>query len=301
MTIITKNLTLAVAAGIFGLTALSWGASSYAATGKKAGWLPQLLEKAPVADPDTIPKNTSLWDAHKRGKLIYGGAKTQKLFSLTNPISGELEGFDATLAKLLAKYVTGNSKPETVLVTTATRESLLQNGSVDVVIYTYSNIGNRAELVDFAGPYFISGQSIATREATTDINSLDDLSGKSVCTTKGNSAYNIVMESVPNVKFVMMDTSTECETLLRQSRVDAEIQDRPLLLGQVEQGGLRLADGIFTTSPYQIGLPKESPEAVEFVEQWIALLVESGLWDEVFDNTLGKINGAHAADHKPMN
>ncbi|MEO6985995.1 MAG: transporter substrate-binding domain-containing protein [Paralcaligenes sp.] len=257
-------------------------------------WRASVIARAPVADPKDIPKDSSLWDAHRAGKLTYGGSKTQKLFSLQNPITGELEGFDATMALLLAKYVTGKPVVEEKIVTSETREALLNNKSIQAVLYTYSITPEREKKVDFAGPYFISGQSIAVREATNDIAKLEDLAKRKVCVTKGGTAYLTMTKRVPTADLITLESSGECETTLRQGRVDAEVQDRAVLLGQVSKGGLKLVGSTITYEPYGIGLPHNSAKSVAFLNNWLKTLIKDDIWQEVFDHTLGQAKGAKA-------
>lgn len=274
-------------------------ASAPSAKTASDGWRQRLLDRAPVADPASIPKDTTLWDAHQNGKLVYGGSKTQKLFSLQNPMTGELEGFDATMALLLAKYLTGKPEVEEKIVTSATREALLNNKTVEAIFYTYSITPEREKKVGFAGPYFISGQAIAVREETNDIAKLSDLDKKKVCVTKGGTAYLTMAKHVPTAELITLESSGECEATLRDGRVDAEVQDQAVLLGQTAKGGLKLVGEVITYEPYGIGLPQGSPEAVEFVNAWLKEIIKSGIWKEVFDNTVGTAKGAQINIPKP--
>lgn len=276
------------------LTAAAASSLLCAAPGAAAAedWREALLAKAPVAYPGDIPKDSSLWEAHKNGKLVYGGSKTQKLFSLENPITGQLEGFDATMALLLAKYVTGKPSVEVKIVTSATREALLNNKTVEAVFYTYSITPERQNKVDFAGPYLLSGQSIAVRSDNTTIHKLEDLANRKVCVTKGGTAYLTMTKRVPSAQLITLDSSTECEATLRQGRVDAEVQDRPVLLGQVKAGGLKLVGDALTYEPYGIGLPHNSPAEVAFVNNWLELLIKDGIWQQAYAHTLGQVPGA---------
>src|SRR5699024_9701546 len=90
------------------------------------------------------------------------------------------------------------------------------------------------------------------------------------------------------------ESSTECEAALRNGRVDAEVQDRAVLLGQVAKGGLKLVGDTLTYEPYGIGLPNNSPEAVEFLNNWLQMLIDQGVWQKVYKNTLGKVAGSKA-------
>lgn len=292
-----RALALAAVLPLAVLVAACGGSSQ--GLGDESEWRSDVLEEAPVADPQSIPKGTSLWEAHQSGTLTYGGSKTQKLFSLMNPTNGELEGFDATMAMLLAKYLTGKPDVDEKIVTSETRESLLSNGTIQAAIYTYSITPDRDQLVDFAGPYFISGQSIAVHEDNDDVHELADLAGKTVCVTKGGTAYLTMKQKVPDAELVTLESSTECEEMLRQGRVDAEVQDRAILLGQVAKGDLKLVGETITYEPYGIGLPNNSPEAVKFLNEWLDQLIESGVWQEVYDNTVGEAPGAKATVPEP--
>lgn len=285
---IDRKSALSLALAALAASAVVYSAPSAAAP----DWREALLASAPVANPGDIPKDSSLWDAHQNGKLVYGGSKTQKLFSIENPITGKLEGFDATMALLLAKYVTGKPSVEVKIVTSATREALLNNKTVQAVFYTYSITPERQNKVDFAGPYLISGQSIAVRSDNDTIHKLEDLANRKVCVTKGGTAYLTMTKRVPSAQLITLDSSTECEATLRQGRVDAEVQDRPVLLGQVKAGGLKLVGDTLTYEPYGIGLPHNSPAEVAFVDNWLKLLIKDGIWQKVFDNTLGQVPGA---------
>lgn len=254
-------------------------------------WRDELLAAAPVANPADIPKGTTMWAAHKRGTLVYGGSKSQKLFSIRNPFTGQLEGFDATLAMLLAKYLTGAPNVDTKIVTSETREALLENRTIDSVFYTYSISPEREKKVDFAGPYFISGESIGVQPKTRDVHRLADLAGQKVCVTKGGTGYQTMTSEVPRADLVTLESSTECEKMLEEGRVYAQVQDRAILLGQAAKGNVRVVGGRLTYEPYGIGLPKGSPKAVAFVNDWLKTLIRKGIWRKAYDHTVGRVPG----------
>ena len=58
------------------------------------------------------------------------------------------------------------------------REPFIQNGTVDMVVATYTINDTRKQVVDFAGPYFVAGQDIMVARATPTIKGPDDLNGK---------------------------------------------------------------------------------------------------------------------------
>ena len=63
------------------------------------------------------------------------------MFSLASTSGGQPTGFDAGLTQLLARYILGEGgeeKVDYVDTTVETRETMVQNGTVDCVIATYS-------------------------------------------------------------------------------------------------------------------------------------------------------------------
>src|SRR5947209_13904176 len=71
-----------------------------------AGVVPQsVYDAAPVAAASDIPAGSIMAKIRDRGHLAVGGALDAPLLSQQNPVSGKVEGFDADLAKLLAKYI----------------------------------------------------------------------------------------------------------------------------------------------------------------------------------------------------
>ena len=48
----------------------------------------------------------------------------------------------------------------------ANREPFLENGTVDMVVATYTINDERDQIVDFAGPYYVAGQDIMVPAGT---------------------------------------------------------------------------------------------------------------------------------------
>ena len=82
----------------------------------------------------------------------------------------------------------------------ANREPFIQDGKVDLVVATYTINDERKAVVDFAGPYYVAGQTIMVKAANTDINGPDDLDGKTVCTVEGSTPAANIEENYPDVK-----------------------------------------------------------------------------------------------------
>src|SRR5690625_7093050 len=85
-------------------------------------------------------------------------------------------GFDVDVAKaVLAEMGYEEDQIEWAEAPTPQRENMLENGQVDMIFATYSITEERAERVDFAGPYFMAGQDILVRVDEEDITEPEDL------------------------------------------------------------------------------------------------------------------------------
>src|SRR5262249_26846506 len=103
--------------------------------------------------------------AEQRGVLVVGVKADQPgLSRLVDPERQVYEGFDVDLARYIAADL--GFKPSQVQFTTvqtASRELVLQNRTVDLVVASYSMTPERAHEVTFAGPYYLAGQDFLVR------------------------------------------------------------------------------------------------------------------------------------------
>ena len=88
---------------------------------------------------------------------------------------GEPEGSGSAGGGELGEFDEGSI--EWVETVSANREPFIQEGTVDLVVATYTINDDRKELVSFAGPYDNAGQALLVMSDTTDITGPDDLAG----------------------------------------------------------------------------------------------------------------------------
>ncbi|MCC9311481.1 glutamate ABC transporter substrate-binding protein [Kitasatospora sp. RB6PN24] len=283
-------LTMTVAAG---LTACSSSSGKMPPPPGSSGSQPgdsyqQVIDGAPVAAASDIPAGSLMAKIKARGTLNVGGTDAAALFSLKDPVSGKVTGFDAGLTDMLAKYILGKPSVNRVQVDVSTREVLLQNGTVDSVIATYTITPARAQKVGFAGPYYSSGDAILVRSSDTGITQASDLNGKSVCTETSSTAANDIKQFAPSAKVVLFQTNAECQQAVEQGRTDAYVLDQALLLGDAARDkNVKVVGRPFTDEPYGIGVPLASPEMKTFVDNWLKLIESDGEWAKLWKATIG--------------
>ncbi|GAA3429521.1 glutamate ABC transporter substrate-binding protein [Streptosporangium sandarakinum] len=284
-----KRVAAVAAVSMIGLSACSGTDSAAPAVPgePKAG---DLLADAPVAAAADILPGSTMEKIKKRGELIVGGSLDAPLLSQQNPVSGEVEGFDADMGKALAKYIIGEPKVKIVNSASETREALLANGTVDVVFQTYTITPERAEQVSFAGPYYSSGLSIAVKKDTTGITKPEDLNGKTVIAGANTPAIPAIKKAAPQAKIVTFGSDPECVQALKQDRGVAYVQDETLLVADAQKDpSIQVVGKPFTSDPYGIGLKHGDDQFKKFVNDWLTKTQSSGLWQRIWKNSLGTV------------
>ncbi len=261
-----------------------------------------ILANGPVADAATIASSTWATKIKNAGSLRLGGTKTSNLFSLLNEKDGKIRGFDAGLAQLITRYILGDSsKFAFTTVTSSTREQVLINGQVDMVLATYSITPARAEKISFAGPYYTSQAGVLVKAANATINSYNDLAGKRVATQAGSTGVATLKQFAPAAAILEFQTHQECLDALRQGRVDAYVIDATLLLGTLSQGtgDFKLAGPSFgNKDPYGIGVPKGS-DGVAFINAFLRKIEADGTWSKLWMVAIGDRTGTTNVPNPP--
>ena len=259
----------------------------------------QILADAPVAD--SIPSDTLMAEIKAAGVLKVGGTDAGPVFSIKDPITGKLTGFDADLSQMLAKYIIGKPSTSLTITSVATREALLQNNTVDTVFATYTITPERAQKVDFAGPYYLSGDAILVKKDNTDITSVDDLNGKTVVTESNSTAAADIAKYAPKAKVQLFADDNSCVQAVQQGRADAYVLDQGILLGDATKADdVKVVGTPFTQEPYGIGTPKQDPEMKAFVDDWLKKIEDAGLWKRLYALTIGKVVTGDAPTPPPI-
>jgi ABC-type amino acid transport substrate-binding protein len=254
-----------------------------------------LVAHGPVADAATIASNKWASKIKQAGTLRLGGTQTSNLFSQLNEKDSRIRGFDAGLAQLLTRYILGDgSKFTFTQVTSSTREQVLINDQVDMVLATYSITPARAEKISFAGPYYTSQAGVLVKSNNSPIHSYNDLAGKKTATQAGSTGPAILAQFAPKAIVQEFQTHQEALDALRQGRVDAYVTDYTLLLNVLSQGSgdTQLAGAPFgPQDPYGIGLPKGS-DGVGFVNAFLKRIEADGTWAKLWMVTIGQRTGS---------
>ena len=263
-----------------------------------------VIASGPVAEDDAVA--ASAWAAaiKEKDQLIRGGTVANQVFSLASTTGGQPTGFDAGITQLLAKYILGEGgeeKVEYIDTTVETRETLVQNGTVDCVIATYSITPERLDVIDFAGPYYLSGTAIQVRtEDAEKISGPEDLTGTKVVTQANSTGIQAAEEFIPDYDASLVQTlpdNESCVAALKQGRADAYVLDQGVLLGNsAADPEVTVVGEPFVDDPYGVGLAKDSEGAVDFVNAFLQEIIDSGAWEQLWTATIGEVMDTEAPE-----
>jgi len=204
----------------------------------------------------------------------------------------EYTGFDVDVAKYVAgKLGYGEDQIEWVQSPSAQRETLLQNGQVDMIFATYSINDKRKEVVSFAGPYFVAGQDLLVAADDDSITGPEDLEGKNLCSVTGStSAQRIKDEYATGTNLLEQPGYAECVTALTAGTVDAVTTDDIILAGlaavPANKGKVKVVGNPFSEENYGVGIPKDSDKC-EDINAAITEMIDDGTWKKLLDKNVG--------------
>jgi glutamate transport system substrate-binding protein len=252
----------------------------------------QIIAAGPVADPGVFEANAWAKKIKDAGVLRTGGSDSGPLFSMKDPSTGKITGFDAGLAQLLSRYITGKTDgPIALTVTTVdTRETLIQNGTVDTVFATYSITPERAKKVAFAGPYYRSGNAVMVLSETTGISSAQDLDGKKVAMQQGSTTPASLKKVAPGAIASLFPDDAQCLAALKTKRVDAYVIDQGILISNASTDPtLKVVGEPFDNDLYGVGVTRDDPNAKNFVDNWLSTIEADGTWAKLWKATIGTV------------
>ncbi|NYF99368.1 glutamate ABC transporter substrate-binding protein [Janibacter cremeus] len=244
-----------------------------------------------VADSPEFDSGTTMAELADSGNITIGVKFDQPGIGFMPPGADIPEGFDIEMAKIVAGKL--GIAPEDVTwkeTVSDNREPFLENGTVDIVVASYSITDDRRGVVGQAGPYYVTGQQLLVREEDKDkITGPDDLEGVKTCSVTGSTSIKTVTEEY-GAEPVPFDTYSACVTQLENGSVDVVTTDGSILLGYAAEAPdeLEVVGDTFSEERYGVGFSKGDNDMCTFLHDTIQESFEDGSWAKAFESTLGK-------------
>ena len=249
---------------------------------------------------DSSDGGDGLLAAIEGGNVTLGTKYDQPGLGLRNP-DNSMSGLDVDVAQYVVNSIADDNgwdhpSVEWRETPSAQRETLIQNGEVDLIAATYSINPGRSESVNFGGPYLLTHQALLVRDDDDRITTLEDLEdGLILCSVTGSTPAQKVKDVLPGVQLQEYDTYSSCVEALNQSNVDAMTTDATILFGYSQQyeGEFRVVemeqDGEpFTNEYYGIGLTKDDTEATDAVNAALERMYADGSFQRFLTDNLGQ-------------
>lgn len=246
-------------------------------------------DTAEVAEGVTLEGSPTFDKMVAADKVVIGVKEDQPGLGYLDNVTGERSGFDVDIARWIAGSLGfDESKIEYKPIASANREQAIVNGDVDYYVGTYSINDKRKQDIDFAGPYFVTGQGLLVKQGSPDYQSLEELEGKTVCSATGSTPIQNIKENFPGIKTQEFDLYSACVENLVNGQVDAVTTDQAILIGYAAQDpeNLMVTTGpLLTEELYGVGLPKGDDVLRAHIND---LFTNGGdTWQEIFDANLG--------------
>ncbi|MCZ4124653.1 transporter substrate-binding domain-containing protein [Streptomyces sp. H39-S7] len=215
-------------------------------------------------------------------------------------------GFDIDVMKSIGTGL--NAKTVSTIIDYANRESGLLDGSLKLVIATYSITPERNKLgIDFAGPYMVSPQALLVRANDNRFTHKAALKDKSVCTVAGSTGSKT---PIPGANMAtQVQTTQDCLNLLARGDTDAVFSDSLILYGYVNSNPTKYQvalPGVFGELQYTgIGLTGGHHAACTRLNQLLTAFLDNQ-WTQAFRNNfplaVQKYSGADTStgDYKSL-
>lgn len=245
--------------------------------------------KAKENAAEDFDAGTYMKDLAEAGTITVGHKADQPGVGFKGATDDVPSGFDIEIAKLLVADL--GIDPESDKVTwletvSDNREPFLKAEKVDLVLASYSITDERRAEVGQAGPYMETGQQLLVK-SDSDIESIDDLKGKEVCSAIGSTSLETV--NAKGAKGVGADTYSECAEKVLDGTYEAMSTDGTILAGLAAQneGELKVVGEEFSEERIGVGYGPTHPEMCEWINSVLEKAYDDGSWAEAFERTLG--------------
>lgn len=239
--------------------------------------------------------------AGDKGHLKVGVKNNVVGFGYQDPLSNEYAGMEIDLANKIAETL-GYDGVEFTAVTAATRTELLDAGTIDCVLATFTITDQRKESWDFSTPYYTDAVTVLVEKAS-GITTLADLKDKNVgVSTSSTSAkalaaamaeagvigsFDTAADFVPSsfkggVNFTEFTDYPSISSALTAGTVDAFCVDKSILASYLSDDRTYIEEK-FSPQDYGVATKKGSElsgQIDELVQGWLSDGTIAGLITE---------------------
>jgi polar amino acid transport system substrate-binding protein len=198
--------------------------------------------------------------------------------------NGKNTGFEVDLARYLARQLLGDEgKLRLVTVSAGDRLTAIISGSADLLIAAVTATEDRAAVIGFSEPYFLSGTLLLVPR-NSSIQDLRDVQGKRVAVLEGSIQEGGLDPAVPEAIRVKFWRVAEAVAALQAGRVDAFAEDDILVVALARQYPDLVAVGKpFHPHPFAVAMPRGDGELRTWVNDQLRKAKADGTYDTLWN------------------
>ncbi|SDI15409.1 ABC-type amino acid transport substrate-binding protein [Sinosporangium album] len=252
------------------------------------------------------------WSVRKvQGRRLRVGFRHDLPGVLTPADTNTVRGFEYELADVIANEL-GPVSLEVEQIPSGERENRLLDGSIDMLICTYSITERRRDRVLFAGPYLVTKQAVMVRADDTEVRKFDDLFNRRMAYVEGSTSYERLktifgqrwMESERRTKLVTDYRAGARELAARpgdrKGTASAISTDIPILIALAHEMGadrFKIIGELPSSEEWGIGLHPRNPcFDPEELNELLKRLINTTWWEKrvkkYFDLSMARTDGS---------
>lgn len=235
----------------------------------------------------TLAHADQLADIQKAGVVKVATFDANPPFGSIDAKTHDIVGYDVDFAKALAKSL--GVKLELVATNPANRIPLLQSGKVDLIVADITITPERAQVIDFSTPYFVTGQQFLVPSASPD--KLDDYGHGRIGAVKGTTGEQSLHQRFPSVRVLSYDDIPLALTALRNGNVQAITQDSTILAGLLaeapDKAKFKILPDLLSKEEIGVGVKKGEAGLLNAVNAELVKLEQNGDAAKIYDGWFG--------------
>ena len=236
------------------------------------------------------------WDKYQQQKSITVGFDNTFVPMGFEEKNGNYAGFDIELAKYVSKKlgITVHFQP----IDWDMKETELQNGTIDAIWNGYSATDERLEKVAFTIPYMQNTQILVVKK-TSDIHSVEDMTGKVLGAQNGSSGMldfeehpEVLKNRVKGGDADQYQSVNEAIIDLKNDRIDALLIDRVYADYYITTEGIAdeydtIPSG-FESESFAVGVRPADKKLLEALNQAFKELYQEGIFQQISEKWFGE-------------
>jgi len=234
--------------------------------GYPAGKTPET--SAPAVEPTAYP-------AAEKITVQVATDATWPPFEIVDEATKEIVGYDIDLFKAIAEKA--GFEVEFVNLPFDSVLAGVSTCQYDAAISAITITEERKASMLFSDPYINAGQIVTVQSSNTEINSTDDLVGKTIGVQLATTG-EIEAKAIADTTVKPYDSVDLAFLDLQNGQVDAVIADYPTAFGFVQKSPdkLKTVGEVFTDESYGIAVCNTKPELVDMINTALKALVDEG-------------------------